>query len=82
MTRKLASGDLSARTGVGYNRGELNQLAQAFDNMAAALERRSVEGNEIHEALKREEHAHARLLRQVITAHEDERKRIAPRTAR
>ena len=52
MTRKLASGDLSARTGVGYNRGELNQLAQAFDNMAAALEIRSVEGTEIHEALK------------------------------
>ena len=57
MTRKLASGDLSARTGVGYNRGELNQLAQAFDNMAAALEKRSVEGNEIHEALSEEARA-------------------------
>ncbi len=77
MTEKLADGDLSARTGVAYNQGELNQLALAFDTMAASLEKRDVEGKEIHEALEIEERAHARLLHQVITAHEDERKRIA-----
>jgi nitrate/nitrite-specific signal transduction histidine kinase len=37
-TRRLSSGDLSARTGLPYGRGELSQLARAFDEMAEALE--------------------------------------------
>lgn len=77
MTERLAAGDLSTRTGEAYDDGELGQLARAFDHMAAALEKRGIEANETHEALEREERAHARLLHQVITAHEDERMRIA-----
>jgi len=42
-TRRLSAGDLSARTGVPPGAGELNQLAQAFDEMAAALEQREAE---------------------------------------
>ncbi len=38
-TKRLASGDLSVRAGGRYPRGELGQLAQAFDEMAASLER-------------------------------------------
>ena len=38
-TRTLAAGDFSARTGWRDTRSELGQVAQAFDEMAAAIER-------------------------------------------
>jgi diguanylate cyclase (GGDEF)-like protein len=38
-TRRLASGDLSARSGLGHRYGEVGELGQAFDDMAAALQR-------------------------------------------
>jgi serine phosphatase RsbU (regulator of sigma subunit) len=44
-TRRLSDGDLSARTGVASGRGELSQLARAFDEMAESLQR--------HEELRR-----------------------------
>jgi diguanylate cyclase (GGDEF)-like protein len=37
--RRLGSGDLAARTGLGPGQGELGQLGHAFDSMAASLER-------------------------------------------
>jgi signal transduction histidine kinase len=37
-TKRLSTGDLSVRTGLPPGQGELSQLAQAFDDMAAALE--------------------------------------------
>jgi serine phosphatase RsbU (regulator of sigma subunit) len=37
-TRRLSAGDLSARTGLGDGRGELSQLARAFDDMARSLQ--------------------------------------------
>jgi signal transduction histidine kinase/ActR/RegA family two-component response regulator len=40
---RLASGDLSSRTGLTRERGELGQLARAFDEMAATLEKRAKE---------------------------------------
>ncbi len=40
VTRRLEAGDLSARTGESYGRGELDELARAFDSMAAQLEAR------------------------------------------
>lgn len=40
-TRRLGTGDLTARTGVTEPRGELGQLAAAFDTMASQLEERS-----------------------------------------
>jgi PAS domain S-box-containing protein len=42
-SRRLASGDLSARLGLRQGRGELSVLAQAFDDMAEALERRETQ---------------------------------------
>jgi methyl-accepting chemotaxis protein len=39
-THRLTEGDLSARSGVPYGRGEIGQLARAFDQMAAGLELR------------------------------------------
>ncbi len=36
--KRLGVGDMSARTGLTYNQGELGQLARAFDQMAVSLE--------------------------------------------
>jgi methyl-accepting chemotaxis protein len=40
---RLASGDLQARTGLKQAEGELGQLAQKFDDMADALQKRQAE---------------------------------------
>ena len=40
-TKRLSTGDLSARTGSPYGRGELGALASAFDEMADALQTRA-----------------------------------------
>ena len=40
---KLAGGDLTARTGLSKERGELGELARTFDSMAASLEQRDRE---------------------------------------
>ncbi len=42
-TRRLASGDLSARTALPYEESELGQLARAFDGMAESLLKRQAE---------------------------------------
>jgi signal transduction histidine kinase len=40
-TQRLATGDLTSRTGLSGEGGELGQLARKFDEMAASLERRA-----------------------------------------
>ena len=42
-TRRLATGNLSARTDMDYRDGELGQLAKAFDQMAESLEWREAQ---------------------------------------
>lgn len=42
-TERLASGDLRARAGPPYPKGELGQLALSFDRMAQSLEQRTLE---------------------------------------
>jgi len=37
-TRRMAQGDLSARTGISYGKSELSELARGFDEMAQRLE--------------------------------------------
>jgi PAS domain S-box-containing protein len=49
-TRRLR-GDLSARTGLAQESGELGQLARAFDDMAATLEQREVDRQRAREEL-------------------------------
>jgi PAS domain S-box-containing protein len=62
-TRRLAAGDLGARTGTGSEGpSELRQLGRAFDDMATALEQRDREMNESRVALAEQE----ALLRTVI----------------
>jgi signal transduction histidine kinase len=50
-TRKLAQGNLSARTGLDYSHGELGQLAQSFDSMADQLAGREKERDQNEAAL-------------------------------
>lgn len=54
-TRKLAAGDLTARTGIVHSQGELNQLAQAFDNMAESVQRQRSEIERSERALRENE---------------------------
>lgn len=51
-TRRLADGDLQARTQVPYNQGELGELAQSFDNMAEALSHREAERDQAEQSMK------------------------------
>jgi signal transduction histidine kinase len=66
-TKRLAAGDLAARTGVRYGRGELDHLARTFDEMATELQRRHVQLREAADALRK--------------AHEELEIRVQERTA-
>ena len=61
-TKRLAGGDLSARAAVRGRRGELGQLAGAFNEMAEALEKRRVESQQAQATLASERN----LLRLLI----------------
>jgi signal transduction histidine kinase len=83
-TRRVAAGDLSARTRVPYGRGEIGQLARAFDEMAAHLQVRDMNARQAErtllstvEALRRTDEQRQRLLARLDHAQEEERKRIA-----
>ena len=83
-TRRLAAGDLSARTEVPYGRGEIGQLARAFDEMAVGLQTRDLNAREAEgalrttvEALRETDEQRQRLLARLDRAQEEERKRIA-----
>ncbi len=52
-SRKLAAGDLSARSGQRHAPDEIGRLARAFDEMAAAIESRQREHGEAERALLR-----------------------------
>ena len=58
VTQRLSAGDLSARTEWTPGNGELDQLARAFDEMAAALQRREQE----------QQWAQAQIRRQTVRA--------------
>jgi signal transduction histidine kinase len=55
-TRRLSIGDLSTRTGLSHGPGELNQLAAAFDDMAASLEKHAMQ-QRLEEDLRRHNEA-------------------------
>ena len=54
-TNRLAGGDLTVRSGLSHDRGELGDLARAFDALATALETRQAERTRAEEALRESE---------------------------
>ncbi len=54
-TKQLAKGDLTVRAGLSSCKGEIGQLAYAFDQMAESLEHREIEKKRAEEALGRSE---------------------------
>ena len=77
VTQRLSTGDLSARAGWSAGQGELGQLAHAFDDMAATLERRQEEQRWAEAQIRKQERIRADMLHQLIGAQEDERMRIS-----
>ncbi len=52
-TRRVGSGDLSARAGIAQGSPELQQLAQAFDEMATSLQQQGVEMERSKDVIRR-----------------------------
>jgi signal transduction histidine kinase len=69
-TERLSNGDLAARVGPPYWRGELGRLARGFDEMAESLLIREREHAQAEEEIRT-------LSRRLIETTEQERKRIA-----
>jgi signal transduction histidine kinase len=83
-TRRVARGDLAARTGPPYGQGELGLLARAFDEMASVLQERQQEAERARaelqaslEVLRASDEERKRLLAHLTQAQEQERGRIA-----
>jgi signal transduction histidine kinase len=83
-TRRLAAGDLTARSGLPYGRDELGQLGRSFDDMATALQERQAQAERAEEDLHRSveelqqaDEERRRLLAYLTRAQEQERSRIA-----
>ena len=76
-SRRLASDEMSARTGLKYGDGELGQLAKNFDEMAIALEQRQAERELAEMELKRSQELFRNLSTHLQVVREEERTRIA-----
>lgn len=71
VTRNVAEGNLSVRTGPPYARDELGELAQAFDGMSGALEQREREREETSKKIVRQSsllEAVNRVLQETFTS--------------
>ena len=78
-SRRLTTGQMSARTGLNYGDGELGQLAKTFDEMAATLEKRQAERKRAEMELKRSQELFRSLSAHLQVVREEERTRIARR---
>lgn len=67
-TQRLASGNLSVRTGLGPGAGEIHQLARAFDDMVASLEQREEQRQRAEAELRL---AHEELIKKQECLEED-----------
>jgi len=76
-SRRLAAGETSARTGLDYGSGELDQLAKTFDEMADAIEQRQAERRQAEMELKRSQELFRNLSAHLQVVREEERTRIA-----
>jgi PAS domain S-box-containing protein len=63
--KTIARGDLRARTRLGGVKGEIGQLADAFDEMAHALETRHARAQEAENALRQAHSKYERLIHSI-----------------
>jgi signal transduction histidine kinase/CheY-like chemotaxis protein len=73
-TRRLSSGDLTARTGLGRAGGELGELAQAFDEMATTREQAEEEIARLNRSLQKRVENRTRAL--TVAMEEAQRERV------
>jgi PAS domain S-box-containing protein len=66
-TRRLSSGDWKTRSGLRQDSGELGQLAQSFDKMAAALEQRETARRQAEESLRQARNQLNKLVKERTT---------------
>jgi signal transduction histidine kinase len=76
-TQRLGSGELGVRTGLSYTPDELGKLAKSFDDMASLLEKKNIDRKEVEDALRRSEGRLRDLSSKLLTAQEDERRRVS-----
>lgn len=72
-TRRLAVGDLTARTGIAHRKDEIGELARMFDGMAEALQAREQEGARSTEVLRRQALIFENLTDAVMVLDQDRR---------
>ena len=63
-TKRLAGGDLTARSGLVSKEGEIGHLSGAFDEMAERLERGAQETRKMHEAVRESEERFRNIFRE------------------
>lgn len=75
-SKKIAEGDLSQRVRA-WGKDELARLGKTFNLMASSIEKYTEEREALVKELQHNEQIRQELLKKVITAQEDERKRIS-----
>ncbi len=76
-SKRLAAGDLGARTTISRTRGEFGELARAFDDMAEKLEAHQLQQQRSQQALQESREQLRRLAAHIETIREQERSHIA-----
>lgn len=76
VARAVGRGDFSPRARVRFG-DEIGQLGAAFNSMVENLDRSRIENAQLLEELKAKEAMRLQLLEEIISAQEDERKRVA-----
>jgi signal transduction histidine kinase/DNA-binding response OmpR family regulator/HPt (histidine-containing phosphotransfer) domain-containing protein len=69
-TRQLVRGELSARSGLASDRGELGALAREIDVLAVGLEQREIERVAAADALRERERRYQDESRRMLTLHD------------
>ncbi|MEA4901795.1 ATP-binding protein [Desulfitobacterium sp.] len=76
LTQKVAQGDLKVQ-GIVHSEDEIGVLTKAFNQMTTSLSENDLEREELLLQLREKEEMRLQLLEKLITAQEEERKRIS-----
>ena len=76
MTQRVTKGELDVQ-GIVHSQDEIGVLTEAFNKMTVSLSQNYRERENLLDALKEKEEMRLQLLKKVMTAQEEERKRIS-----